>query len=319
MNRKKITVVCPSFSEENKKRMAEAAGSYGYDIMFYDGDEAAEQDASESEIVVGSSLGLLRAAPQAKWYCGTFAGVDSIIDSVPERMILTNASGAYGVTISEYIVMILLELLRRRPEYNRIVEEKKWIRNLPIRSLCGSSVLILGTGDIGKYTAMRLRGFDPAKIIGVNRSGRNPEELFDEIVSGDRLESILPEADIVILCMPDTAETRNMLSEKRIGMLKQGAYIVNVGRGSAIDQKALIKALNEGRIAGAGLDVFETEPVPQDDPVWNTKNLIMTPHISGNMSLGYTVERIVDLFCDNLENYCLGKQMTNVVDTKRGY
>ena len=319
MSRKKITVVCPSFTEENKKRMAEAADNFGYDIIFYDEDEAAKQDASESEIVVGSSLRLLRAAPQAKWYCGTFAGVDSIIDYVPEGMILTNASGAYGVTISEYIVMILLELLRRRPEYNRIVEEKKWIRNLPIRSLCDSSVLILGTGDIGKYTAKRLRGFETARIIGVNRSGRNPDGLFDEIVSGDRQESILPEADIVILCMPDTAETRNMLSEKRIGMLKQGAYIVNVGRGSAIDQKALIKALNEGRIAGAGLDVFETEPVPQDDPVWNTKNLIMTPHISGNMSLGYTVERIVDLFCSNLENYCLGKKMTNVEDRKRGY
>ena len=302
MSRKKITVVCPSFTEENKKRMAEAADNFGYDIIFYDEDEAAKQDASESEIVVGSSLRLLRAAPQAKWYCGTFAGVDSIIDYVPEGMILTNASGAYGVTISEYIVMILLELLRRRPEYNRIVEEKKWIRNLPIRSLCDSSVLILGTGDIGKYTAKRLRGFETARIIGVNRSGRNPDGLFDEIVSGDRQESILPEADIVILCMPDTAETRNMLSEKRIGMLKQGAYIVNVGRGSAIDQKALIKALNEGRIAGAGLDVFETEPVPQDDPVWNTKNLIMTPHISGNMSLGYTVERIVDLFCSNLDH-----------------
>jgi len=319
MNRKIITVVCPFFSEENKKRMVEAAAGFGYDIRFHDEEKSAKQDASESEIVVGSSLSLLRAAPQAKWYCGTFAGVDSIIDSVPENMILTNASGAYGVTISEYIVMILLELLRRRPEYNSIVESRQWIRDLPIRSLCGSSALILGTGDIGRHTAKRLRGFDPQKIIGVNRSGRNPEELFDEVVSVNRLESILPEADIVILCMPDTAETRNMLSEKRIGMLKRGAYIVNVGRGSAVDQKALIKALNAGRIAGAGLDVFETEPVPQDDPVWNTKNLILTPHISGNMSLGYTVERIVDLFCSNLENYCLGKKMTNVVDRKRGY
>ena len=316
---KKITVVSPSFSEDNKRKMTEAAVSKGYAILFFDDETAAAEDADESEIVVGASPALLRLAPQAKWYCGIFAGVDSVVGLIPEGMILTSASGAYGLTISEHIVMTVLEMLRRKPEYNRIVKEKKWIRDLPIRSICGSRITILGTGDIGAQTAKRLRGFDPAQIIGVNRSGKNPDGLFDRVLRQEDLERILPESDILILSLPDTAQTRNILSKERLAMLPRNCYIVNVGRGSAIDQKALTDALNEGRIAGAGLDVFEQEPIPADDPIWDCKNLILTPHISGNMTLGYTVERIVDLFCRNLDNYCSGEPMINVVDPERGY
>ena len=316
---KKITVVSPSFSEDNKRIMREAAASRGYEILFFDDETSAEMDAGESEIVVGASPALLRMAPQAKWYCGIFAGVDSVIGLIPEGMILTSASGAYGLTISEHIVMTILEMLRRKPEYNRIVEEKKWIRDLSIRSICGSRITILGTGDIGSQTARRLRSFEPAQIIGVNRSGKNPDGLFDRVFRQEDLEQILPESDILILCMPDTPQTSNMLSKERLDMLPRNCYIVNVGRGSAIDQKALTAALNEGRIAGAGLDVFEKEPIPAEDPIWECKNLILTPHISGNMTLGYTVDRIVDLFCRNLDNYCTGQPMINVVDPKKGY
>ena len=316
---KRITVVSPAFSENNKKSMTAAAAAAGYEIMFFEDEISAADSAGESEIIVGAGPDLLRMAPRAKWYCGIFAGVDSVVPLLPEGMILTSAAGAYGITISEHIVMTLLELLRRKPEYNRIVKEKKWIRDLPIRSLYGSRITIMGTGDIGTQTAKRLRSFEPSQIIGVNRSGKNPGGLFDRIIQQDSLEQVLPGSDILILCMPDTPQTRNMLSKERLGMLPQNCYIVNVGRGSAIDQTALTEALNAGRIAGAGLDVFETEPVPEDDPIWECRNLILTPHISGNMTLEVTVDRIADLFCRNLENYCQGRPLINAVDPGIGY
>ena len=316
---KRITVVNYGFTENNRQQMTDCASSYGYQIVFHETAKEAARDAADAEILVGASPELLEYGPQARWYCGVFAGVDSILQDVPESMILTSASGAYGVTISEHILMILLELLRRRTEYLEIIKERKWIRDLSVRSICGSRITILGTGDIGTQTALRLRGFSPAWICGVNRSGRNPGKMYDRILRQDALDEVLPQTDILIMCMPGTAETSGMLSRERIAMLPQNALVINVGRGSAIDQSALVEALRTGKLGGAGLDVFETEPVPADDPVWSTPNLLMTPHISGNMSLGYTVDRIVDLFCTNLQNYCTGKPMINVVDRERGY
>ena len=234
-------------------------------------------------------------------------------------MLLTSSSGAYGVTIAEHVVMVTLEMMRRKAEYNEIVRQRSWARGLHVDSIRGSRITLLGTGDIGRECAKRMRSFDPASMTGVNRGGGNPEGLFDRTVTVDRLEEVLPETDLLILSLPATAETKNILDAARLALLPETARLVNVGRGSAVDQQALEKMLREGKLAGAALDVFVQEPIPADDSLWDCPGLLITPHIAGNMTLDYTVEQIVNQFLENLRNYAEGLSLRRLVDRKRAY
>jgi phosphoglycerate dehydrogenase-like enzyme len=240
---------------------------------------------------------------------GVFAAPDAL---------LSNSSVAYGVTIAEHIVMVTLELMRRQMEYNGIVSRREWRRDLPIRSIHGSRITLLGTGDIGQEAAVRLRSFDPACLVGVNRSGKNPQGLFDRVLPQEQLDIALPETDILVISLPGTKETYHMLDARRLRLLPDQALVINVGRGSVIDQKALEKELRAGRLRAA-LDVFEQEPLPADDPLWDCPNLLIAPHVAGNMTLPYTKDRIVELFLEDFENYCAGKPLARLVDLKKGY
>ena len=135
----------------------------------------------------------------------------------------------------------------------------------------------------------------------------------------EQLDLVLPETEILVMALPSVADTVGILSRERIALLPRDAIVVNVGRGTAIDQEALMEALNAGRIAGAALDVVVPEPLPREHPLWSTRNLLLTPHISGNMSLGYTCDINVDMFCRDLENYAAGRPLEHRVDRKRGY
>ena len=132
------------------------------------------------------------------------------------------------------------------------------------------------------------------------------------------LDSVLQETDILVMALPSTGETVGVLSRERIALLPPQAIVVNVGRGTAVDQEALAEALNAGRIAGAALDVFVPEPLPQDHYLWTTKNLLITPHVAGNMSLGYTRDKDVDMFCEDLENFAAGRPLAHLVNRKLG-
>ena len=214
--------------------------------------------------------------------------------------------------------MTVLMLLRRYPEYHQIVENREFRSDLMIGSLYGSTVLVLGTGDIGATFANRVRSFAPRKIIGVNRSGRKAEG-FDIVVPLSELDNYLPEADIVALTLPATQETNNLISRDRLDKMKKTAFLLNVGRGNCIDQPALVEALNRGEIAGAALDVFAVEPIPDNDPLWTAKNILITPHCAGKMTMAYTRDTLVDSFCDNLSRYTEGREMLHVVNRKMGY
>ena len=144
-------------------------------------------------------------------------------------------------------------------------------------------------------------------------------EGFDEVYPFTELDRLLPGADLVICCMPETPETIGMISAERIALMKPSAYFVNVGRGSAVDHPALIKALDEGRIAGAALDVYTKEPIPADDPIRDARNLILTPHIAGDETLPETRRLNVKMFCEDLENYAAGRPLIHTVDRKLGY
>ncbi len=318
---KKITVCMSRLREEHRAKITSEAEAAGYSVAFFDQASQAGASAAESEIILADGDALLAKAEQLKWFCASFAGVDHLLRSpyLKDEVLLSNSSGAYGVTIAEHIIMVTLMLLRRQMEYTEIVRGHRWDRNLPVRSIHGSRVLIIGTGDIGHETALRLRAFGPACIEGINRSGKGNDDAFDSIQSVENLEAALPEADIVILCIPGTKETRHLLNAERLAMLPAHAMIINVGRGQAIDQKALVGMLTEHRLGGAALDVFEQEPVPPEDPVWTCPGLLVTPHCSGNTSLGYTVDRIVDLFCEDFRRYVQGLPLLRTVNRTLGY
>ena len=144
-------------------------------------------------------------------------------------------------------------------------------------------------------------------------------DAFDQAYPISELDAVLPQTKILVMALPAVADTVGILSRERIALLPREAIVVNVGRGSAIDQDALMEALNAGRIAGAALDVMVPEPLPKDHPLWSTRNLLLTPHISGNMSLGYTCDRNLDMFCRDLDNYAASRPLEHRVDRKRGY
>ena len=317
----RIMVVCVPLAEKWQEKIRAAAERHGFIYMYFQDPSQAAEAARDAEILFTASVKLSRAADRLRWLCTPAAGIDAFTAPdafASKEAVLTNSSGAYGVTIAEHTVMVTLEMLRRQAAYTAITARREWQRNLPIRSIKNSRVLMLGTGDIGRETARRFRAFGPESITGYNRSGSNPEGLFDRVITGDELDGALPDSDIVLLSLPGTAQSRHILDGRRLELLPEGALLVNVGRGSAIDEQALIGHLRSGRLTAA-LDVFEEEPLPKDHPLWDCPNLLVTPHVAGNMTLPYTVERIVTMFLDDLELYCAGQPLTHTADRSRGY
>ncbi|WP_295856584.1 D-2-hydroxyacid dehydrogenase [uncultured Oscillibacter sp.] len=316
-----ICVVNEFITDAHRRQIDAAAEKHGFSVRYYQTKADASGHLADCEVLFGHWRSLLKEAPMLKWYCCSYAGVDPYQPPFrfPEGVLLTNSSGAYGVTISEHIMMVTLMLQRRMLDYAQIVRDRGWTNDLPVRSIQGSRLTLLGTGDIGTTFAQRAKAFCPASVTGVNRSGRVPDPVYDRVMPMAELDRVLPETDILVMSLPSTPETVGILSRERLALLPESAILVNVGRGSAIDQDALMDELNAGRLAGAALDVMTPEPLPADHPLWTTKNLLITPHVAGNMTLGYTCNKTVSMFCDDLENYAEGRPLKHLVDLKRGY
>lgn len=315
--------VCIAFSDASQRtRISDTADALGFCVDYYDTAEDMLPCITEYEIIYGHPAPeIVQKAENLKWLCSDFAGIEKYLPDGTfhdPNCILSNSSGAYGPTISEHIIMVLLMLLRRMPEYEADLRERKWTFYSPIRSITGSHFVLLGTGDIGSNAARRLKALGAA-VTGVCRSGKSDEAAFDRVLPLSELNSILPTADALIMSLPATAETIGILSAERIALLPKHAYLINVGRGSAIDQDALVKALQSRAIAGAALDVMLPEPLPADHPLWDCPNTILTPHVSGNLSLGLTCELDIEMFLADLKRYSEGKTLNNFVDRTKGY
>ena len=315
--------VCIAFSDaDQRRRITESAAALGFTADYYDTPEEILPHIEDYEILYGHPAPeIVTKAKNLKWLCSDFAGIEKYLpDGVfhDDTCLLSNSSGAYGPTISEHIIMVLLMLLRRMPEYERDLRNRKWTFYSPIRSIIGSHFVLLGTGDIGSNTARRLKALG-ATVTGVCRSGKSSEPAFDRVVPISELDTVLPSADALIMSLPATKETAGILTAERIALLKKTAYLINVGRGNAIDQDALVRALHSGSIAGAALDVMIPEPLPADHPLWDCPNTIITPHVSGNLSLGLTCELDIEMFLTDLKNYSEGKPLANFVDRTKGY
>ena len=317
-------IVAENFLDQSlRDRVDQAAAALGFATRWYTNSKDIGPEISDAEIIFGNGFShLLRKASSLRWYCSSFAGVEHYLDPAiwPEQPCLfTNSSGAYGVTISEHIVMTLLMLLRRMPEYLQDLARREWTFHTPIRSVKGLQVTVLGTGDIGTHTARSLSAMG-AVVRGVRRDPSKPADpAFQEMWATADLDKLLPGTEALIMALPSTSSTKGILSRERIALLPQGAYVVNVGRGDALDQEALCQALNSGYLGGAALDVMVPEPLPADHPMWNTKNMLITPHCSGNTALGYSRDRIVEMFLEDLSRYAAGQPLLHLVDRKQGY
>ena len=218
--------------------------------------------------------------------------------------------------------MMATMIMRHMFEFEKARADNNWLSFKSIGSdfgtLYGSKILVLGTGNLGATFASRVRGFEPKSIVGVSRSGR-PVPEFDRVIGMDELDNELPNTDLLVMCLPGTPETENVLSKERIALLPKNAIVINVGRGTAIDEDALADALDNDRIYAAALDVFKEEPLPVESPLWKTKNLYVTPHISGQDTASITREINARMFCEDIENYCNGRPLKYAVDLRRGY
>lgn len=324
---KKCYAICDFLSDANKQQMRSVAEECGFEMGFFDSGIEAAGKIGDAEVVYCDDGELLKEMPQLKWCHSISAGVGHFLKSgVFDRgdVLLSNSSGAYGLAISEHIIMVTLLLMRRMPEYFKVIEERGWTRDLKIRSIKGSVIAIAGTGNLGQNAAKRFRALGAGKVIGFSRSGKD-RDFFDEVFRMDDFESVLSsraeddQIDVLVLCVPGTSESDGLLSAERIALLPEKTFVINVGRGTVVDQEALIEALNEGRIAGAALDVMYPEPLPSDHPLWTARNCIITPHISGDMGLPETIDITVDIFCENLKRYAEGRELTNLIDINAGY
>ena len=262
----------------------------------------------------------IRAAHRLEWVQAGIAGVDGMLaQGMREHpAVLTNARGAHGIPMAEHILAMMFALANRvpllveaRPERRRVGRQatrEKW-------ELEGQTICVVGLGDVGGTLAHKCKALG-LRVFGIRRS-TEPFPGIDRLLQPSALAEALPEADHVALCLPGTAETRQMLGAAEIALLKPTACVYNVGRGGALDQDALIAALREGRLGGAGLDVTTPEPLPDDSPLWDLPNVILGQHSSGHSPFNH--DRITDIFADNLARYLRGEPLRNVVEKERGY
>ena len=268
---------------------------------------------------------IVTLAPALKWLQLTSAGVDMLIEHPIVRapgVTVTTASGVHATTISEYIIGAMISFAKNFPKALRSQEERTWQPYWP-QELEDATAGIIGFGAIGKRTAelahsLRMRVLAMRRSCERRMSGEEAgEPAVDEMFPPGELHAFLRQCEYVVLALPLTEESTGLIGEAEIAAMKPNAVIINIARGRVIDQEALVRALREGRLAGAALDVTTPEPLPSGHELWDVPNVMITPHISGGTPR--YMERAVDLFCDNLRRYANGEPLRNVVDPSRGY
>ncbi len=262
-------------------------------------------------------------APNVKWIQFTSSGIGVFIKTqrYAERMpetIFTTASGIHAQPLAEFCLMVMLMFsrnLHRMQEYQKV---RKWERYTG-SDLVDRTLTVVGAGRVGSKVAEFAKAVG-MKVIGIVRrtEGRDPAKLYvDELYASSDLLSVLPRTDYLVLITPHTPETENMISKRELAALPKGAVLINIGRGQLIVEEELIAALESGHLAGAGLDVFATEPLPEDSPLWEMPNVLVSPHSASTSDRENAL--ITELLCENIRRYLDGRPLLNVLDPERMY
>ena len=280
----------------------------------------ALRNIGDTDIVFGGfNRTLFENAKQLKWVQVLSAGVDGLLfpEFVQSDVVLTSAKGFVGPHLADQAWALILGLLRG---IGRSVRERTWDNRMSIRlatwELSERTLGIVGLGGTGIDVARRAQGFD-MRVIAADPEAVAAPSFVHEVWQMDRFHELLAQSDVVAICAPLTPETHGMFNDAAFQAMQSHALLVNVTRGKIVDGPALHRALNNGSIGGAGLDVTPEEPLPADSPLWDMPNVIITPHVAGGSPI--RLDRTVGLFCDNLERLLVGKPLLSVIDKEKGY
>jgi len=258
------------------------------------------------------------ASPKLRWIHALSAGVDGLLlpPILEGKVLLTNSSGIHGIPISEHTFAMMLSFSRGLYRFGKYQSQNLWQKDIQLTELRGKTLGVVGLGKIGQEIA-RLGNAFGMRVLAVKRNPGQPPEGVNRVVSMEGMELVLKESDYLVLTVPLTPETDRLIGAKQLETMKSSAILINMARGEVVDEEALAVALKNGVIAGAGLDVFETEPLRSDSPLWQLDNCIITPHCAA-MSPQY-MTRATDLFCRNLDAYLKSETLPTLVDPRRGY
>ena len=322
----KVVTTFP-FTTESQQLLKEAAAT---EAMIVTTDDELSAHLPDAEVVCSYFMPYdwRTLAPKLRWLQFPGAGVDSLAPTglldANSGVIVTTAAGIHAETISEYVLGSMLMFNWNWPLMVRLQDEHKWARSaswyhLGGRELAGQTLGIIGLGHIGRRIAQLGHAFG-MQVLGTRRSihtSKEQESEVDQSFLPEQLHELLPLCDYVVISVPLTRETEKLIGEAELRMMRSNTYLVNIARGRVIDEQALVRALREGWIAGAGLDVTEKEPLPPESPLYSMPNVILTPHISGN-TVHYEA-RLAALFADNLKRYRSGQELLNQYEPSRGY
>ena len=282
---------------------------------------AAEADGIDARFATPE---FLKAATHVTWVQAMSAGVDRYV-GLPgiadnDKLVLTNLKGVHGPAIADHVFAMLLSETRDLRFFAGEQAKSKWTREgsgtRPI-ALMDRTLLVVGLGGIGSEVAQRAHGFG-MKVLATRRNAATPSpEWIEHVGPPEELATLLPKADVVVICVPLTKDTEKLFDAKMLGAMKSSAWLVNVARGKVVDTAALVAALQAGKLAGACLDVTDPEPLPKESPLWAMKNVVLTPHVAADAEL--TDERSWAVLKENLRRFSAGETLENVVDKKAGY
>lgn len=310
-------LITTKFKDEEMKALEDL----GYELVFKD-----EKDISFSEEIKDIDVMVcfnpfdkinISLFPKLKWIQLVSVGINQVpADKVlSQNIIITNNRGGYSIPIAEWIVLKLLEMLNNSRDFYDKQSKKVWKMDTSLFEIYGKTIGFIGTGSIAVEAAKRLVGFE-VNIIGINSSGRKVEH-FHKCYSIDRINDVVKECDFVVVSVPYTDATHHLLNENVFSCMKDGTYLINIARGNIIDEQSLISNLTSGKIKKAALDVFEVEPLPEDSPLWNMDNVVITPHNSWASEMSN--KRRFEIAYKNMKKYIDNEELVNAIDLSKGY
>lgn len=311
-----VLVVMP-FREKHKQLMQENFPQVNF---VYERQPDKRQLATAQAIIGNIKPELLPYAAELKWLQLNSAGTDGYCEEgvFPSNAVLTNATGAYGLALSEYMLAVLMAMQKKLYRYHDNQKQKLWHDEGEVTSIFNSTILVVGLGDIGSNFARKVKALG-ARVIGIKRRIKSKPDYVDELGTLEQLEEYLPKADVVVNILPGTEATYHLFDREKFALMKQGAFFINGGRGSAVVEDDLIEAVESRHLAGAAVDVTETEPLPKDSAMWKVENIHITPHTAGQYHLAATHDNIVNIAKENLKRFLEGKELINQVDFATGY
>ena len=299
--------------KEEEKAAFEAAAPEA--LHLYAGRRTAtpEQYAQATVVMGWPRAEMLAQASQLRWFHCMWAGTDWYNGVLPPSVLLTSSAGTNSQSVSEHMLASLLALYRKLPQCRDQQQKHAWIDVGNMKTLTDATVLVVGAGHVGSAFAQLCKALGAARTIGLKRTVGGPVPGFDEVFPMERADTLLPQADVVALVLPHAPETVHFLNRERLERMKDDAVLLSAGRGSVLDQEALAQVMQGGKLWGAALDVTDPEPLPEDSPLWDIPNLLLTPHVAGGMRLEITRKKCVELALENLRRYVSGQPLHNLV------